>query len=107
MARNDLIIGAAVLAGAFLIFKYFSSRKTPTTQEQAVAAFQNAGATSYKATIPGSDAVYVSGGRNAAGENVTYQFAPGDFDKLNFAQKFLIGADRYIPGDWLTQQVLK
>lgn len=104
MRKNDLILGAVVVVAAYLAYRYLN--QTPTTQEQAVAAFRNAGLDANKANAVNSESVFVSGGIDSSGQRVTYQFQPGDFDQLNFAQKILIGADRFIPGSWLSRQVL-
>lgn len=101
MNKNDLYLGLAIVAGSFIIYKLYFEKKDPTTQEQVVASFNSAGLTAYKSRNLETDSVFVDTGRGT-----TYQFQPGDFDKLNPAQKILIGLDKVIPGSWLTRAVL-
>lgn len=103
MAKTtDLILIAMIAGAAFFIWQNY--QKNPTSQAQIQQAFRNAGFNDSqvrRSTIEGdANATFVES------RGTTYRFAPGDFDKLNFAQKFLIGVDRFVPGTGLTRAVL-
>lgn len=99
MKTADVILyGALGVLGYLVYLKY----NQPTTQIQVKQALSNAGLNSYQSDVISNDSENVY----AVSGNDTYKFFPGDFDKLNLAQKILIGADRVIPGTWLTRWVL-
>lgn len=94
VVNQAIALGVIGIAG-FLIYKNLT--KPPITQNQTQAALQNAGFT---------DAKFVGETVQITADNTTFGFQPGDFDKLNWAQKFLIGVDRFVPGTALTRAVL-
>lgn len=95
---TDLLLIVLVAGAAWYIWQ----NKEPTSQAQVQQAFYNAGFEDVRtSSIPGdADATFLNLG------NSTARFAPGDFDKLNLAQRILIGVDRFIPGTALTRAVL-
>lgn len=97
MRQSDLFLGLIVAGAAYIIWKKYSK---PTTRAQQEAAFRNAGANVLQSRLHPNSTVIQAG-------DTVFDFAPGDFDKLNFAQKFLIGLDRIVPGTALTRAVLK
>jgi len=102
MAKTgDFLLIGAVGLGVFFLLREL--RKKSTSPAQTQAAFQNAGFQNVRQATAANDrgSVFVD-----IGKGQTVKFAPGDFDKLNFAQRFLIGADRFVPGEGLSRAVL-
>lgn len=78
----------------YLLYRKFNA---PLTQHQASNALRNAGAQTYTG-MNGREYANLGGG-------VTIPI-PQEGLPLNFAQKFLIGIDRAVPGSWLSRLVL-
>lgn len=89
---SDIVLVAALAIGAYVLYNTF--RQKPWTQEQASAAVQSAGGTTYKTQL--GEFWEVPGGS----VKITDGWTP------NFAQRALIGFDKILPGDWLTRKVL-
>lgn len=81
--------------GAYTAYTFFNSFNRPLDKVQTANALRNAGATPYET----ANGTFVQLG------NDTFKI-PQEGWKLNAAQKFLIGIDRWIPGTWITRQVL-
>lgn len=95
MENNDLILYAGLAIAGYIVYKRVFN--APLTQEQGAAALENAG---LKVSFANGNKVYATSG------DTTFRFNEGEFTELNFAQRVLIGADRYVPGSWLTKAVL-
>ena len=93
MDDETLLVLGVVAVGGFFLYKYLT--KTPTTPSQTTNTFQNLGyqATTGTSLLTGKEYSYVKTG------NTTYRFAVGDYDKLNFAQKFLLNIGT--PARWV------
>ena len=78
----------------------------PLSKQQGDALVQRAGGKLYEPSPEGIKAGINPDTSFVTFKNDTFEFAPGDYSKLNFAQRTLIGLDRIIPGSWLTRKVL-
>jgi len=96
-----LYLGAAVVAGYVLYRVWKGTLGAPWTDETGQQALAAAGATvTTKSSIPGDVKSYAAVG------DTSFGFLPGDYDRLNWAQKALITIDRMVPGTWLSKAVL-
>ena len=94
MKPKTILIVAGVLVGAYLLYTY---TKKPTSTGKTVAIFDNLGAdkaylsTSGLKDNTGAPPAFVQYKTGLSNNSVTtYKFNTGDYDKLNFAQKFLL-----------------
>jgi len=82
---DETLLTLGVLAiGGFFLYKHLT--KSPTTTGATATTFQNLGYETSTGTslLTGKEYAYIKSG------DTTYRFAAGDYDKLNFAQKFLL-----------------
>ena len=98
MDSDDLILYGVLAVVAFVAFKSTIGKKWD--DETGMQALENAGAQTFFSSIPGDTKTYATAG------NTTFGFKPGDYEKLNFAQRRLIELDKIVPGTWLTRMVL-
>lgn len=94
-AEDVLLIGAAAFA------LYLATRPRPWNDDVGLVAAEQAGFDTWKASAIDDGANYVGSGET------TYKFLPGDFAKLNFAQRTLISLDKIVPGTWLSRLALE
>lgn len=98
----DLIAVGAIAIGAIYFFPKIKAFLFPTTTEETAQKFSSMGFDSYTGTETKNAFVQVKNQDwNLFNQDVaTYSFAPGDYDKLNFAQKFLLST-HIIPTSWI------
>jgi hypothetical protein len=83
MKSEEILTIAGIAAGTYILSRVL---KKPTTQSET----QESEATG----TGGESAVFVRSG------DATYRFAKGEYDKLNWAQKFLLSA-HILPTSWI------
>jgi len=99
---NDLILAGVVAVGAIYFFPKIKALLFPTTTEETANKFS---AMRYDASVgaeTGNAFLTVKNQDwNLFNKDVaTYSFSQGDYDKLNFAQKFLLST-HIIPTSWI------
>lgn len=99
--ENYLYLGGAAVAAYVLYRIWKGSLGAPWTDETGQRALEQAGAkVTTKSSIPGDIKSYAVVG------DTSFGFLPGDYNRLNWAQKALITLDKAIPGTWLSKMVL-
>jgi len=88
-----LLYGVAGIATYFLI-KKFGNSLFPLSPQQTQDKFTAMNYASAISTIPNDRATFLYSG------DTTYRFNAGDYNKLNFAQKFLLGT-HIVPVSWV------
>ena len=93
MDDETLIVLGVLAVGGFFVYKYLT--KTPTTTAATTNIFSNLGyqASTGTSQLTGKEYSYVKSG------DTTYRLAVGDYDRLNFAQKFLLNIGT--PAKWV------
>ena len=97
METDDMILLGAAIVGAYLLYKFTVGK--PWTPEQGKQALGSAGFDVYAGKV-------IPGRTYARSGSTSYGFSSGDFAKLNFAQRTLIGLDKIVPGEWLSRWAL-
>ena len=93
--EDYIVIGAAVLAAYYILKK-----NSAWSDDEGLGALEAAGLETRKGVAIKDGGMYASSG------DTTFKFLPGDFARLNWAQRALISVDKVMPGEWLTRAVL-
>jgi len=93
--KNLILLGMGA-AGLIYLYPKIKAALNPTSAGKTSEIFQNLGAT---ATTTAKDSPYGEASFVTYG-NTTYKFLPGDWDRLNWAQKFLL-TTHIGPASWV------
>lgn len=93
MDENDYLLIATLAIGAYVVYNMFSQK--PLSPERAESAIVRAGGTSNGSFVTVKE---LDGTSHTM--KINQEWNP------NFAQRALIGLDRWVPGSWLTAAVL-
>lgn len=91
---SDIALLAVAGVAGFFVLKKLNLLVSPTTISQTVDKFSAMGYKSYQGEATG--AAYVRVGPT------TYKFNKGDYDRLNWAQKFLLST-KLVPAKWVLE----
>jgi len=99
---EELILYGALAVGAYFLLKQFLP-SAPKTASETRSILSSLGGDVWAGSYSGTeDKTYWK----PTGDNNTYAFMPGEWNKLNTAQVILLSLDKVVPGSFLTRWAL-